>query len=97
MFKRMIVGELINKDQLRLFTAAVLDYSQTPQVMPGFARFEFSSEDDGNMVAVEIVWQTRDQVIADHISKAYRTFVANTEHLLAGSFVVKLLHVVSVN
>lgn len=47
-------------------------------------------EDGGNMLVVITGWETREACLKYHSSRAYRQFVARTQHLLVGNFVVKV-------
>lgn len=47
-------------------------------------------EDGGNMAVNVTYWTTRDACLRYHGSRTYRQFIAKTQHLLLGNFVVKL-------
>jgi heme-degrading monooxygenase HmoA len=47
-------------------------------------------EEGGNMAVSLTVWKTREDCLRYHSSRSYRQFVARTQHLLAGNFVVKI-------
>ena len=47
-------------------------------------------EEDGRMAVSLTLWKTREDCIKYHCSRSYRQFVAKTQHLLLGDFVVKL-------
>jgi len=46
-------------------------------------------EEGGNMIIALTMW-TREDCLRHHSSRNYRQFVAGTQHLLAGSFVLKI-------
>ena len=48
------------------------------------------AEEDGRMAVSLTLWKTREDCIQYHCSRSYRQFVAKTQHLLLGDFVVKL-------
>jgi heme-degrading monooxygenase HmoA len=91
MYARMVIGEANSDNQVhefaRLYTSDVL-----PQLThePGFAAGHFMVEEDGRMAVSLTFWQTREDCIRYHCSRSYRQFVAKTQHLLVGDFVVKL-------
>ena len=47
-------------------------------------------EEGGLMVILITDWPNRQECLAYHASRAYRQFVAATQHLLVGNYVVKL-------
>jgi heme-degrading monooxygenase HmoA len=91
MYARMVIGEAINEDQvrefMRIYTSEVL-----PELghEPGFESARLMLEEGGNMAISLTVWKTRDACLKYHSSRSYRQFVARTQHLLIGNFVVKL-------
>ena len=56
----------------------------------GYAGSQLLVEEGGNMVIALTTWTTREDCLRHHSSRNYRQFVAGTQHLLAGSFVVKI-------
>lgn len=91
MFARMVIGEAIQESQVkefeRIFEGEVL---ADLKLTPGFKGHGLLIEDGGNMVISLTTWQTREDCLRFHSSRVYRQFVAKTQHLLVGSFVVKL-------
>jgi len=87
----MVIGEANSESQVeefaRIYTSEVL-----PELTrePGFASARLMIEEDGRMAVSLTLWKTRDECIKYHCSRAYRQFVAKTQHLLVGDFVVKL-------
>jgi len=80
------------KEFARIYSAEVV-----PQLQNGFG---FSSaqvmvEDGGRMSVSLTVWNTREDCVRYHSSRSYRQFVAKTQHLLIGEFVVKLFNCVN--
>ena len=91
MYARMVIGETVDDDQVQEFTR-IYESEVLPALKsePGFASAQLMIEDGGTMALSLTVWRTRDDCIKYHSSRSYRQFVAKTQHLLVGNFVVKL-------
>ena len=91
MYARMVIGEASSEDQVqefaRIFTSEVLPGLQNEE---GFSAARLMVEEDGRMAVSLTIWKTREDCIRYHCSRSYRQFVAMTQHLLVGDFVVKL-------
>jgi heme-degrading monooxygenase HmoA len=91
MYARMVIGEANNEQQVqefaRIYSAEVLPGLEKE---PGFASARLMVEEDGRMAVSLTLWKTREDCVRYHCSRAYRQFVARTEHLLVGDFVVKI-------
>jgi heme-degrading monooxygenase HmoA len=91
MYARMVIGEANSESQVeefaRIYTSEVLPELQHAA---GFASARFMVEEDGRMAVSLTVWKTREDCVKYHCSRSYRQFVAKTQHLLVGDFVVKL-------
>ena len=91
MYARMVIGEALSEDQVdeffRIYQADVLPGLTTE---PGFDSARLLVEEEGNMAVSLTVWRTREDCLRYHSSRSYRQFVARTQHLLAGNFVVKI-------
>ena len=91
MYARMVIGEAISEEQVqefaRIYGAEVLPTLKTE---PGFQSSRLMIEDGGNMAVSLTVWKSRDDCLRYHSSGSYRQFIARTQHLLLGNFVVKL-------
>jgi len=91
MYARMVIGETFGEDQIqeyaRIYTSEVLPKLKDE---PGFEAARLMVEEDGRMAVSLTLWKTRDDCLKYHSSRAYRQFVAKTQHLLVGEFVVKL-------
>jgi heme-degrading monooxygenase HmoA len=87
----MVIGEANNEQQVqefaRIYSAEVLPGLEKE---PGFASARLMVEEDGRMAVSLTLWKTREDCVRYHCSRAYRQFVARTEHLLVGDFVVKI-------
>ena len=91
MYARMVIGEANNEEQVqefaRIYTAEVLPGLEHEQ---GFVSARLMVEEDGRMAVSLTLWKTREDCVRYHCSRAYRQFVARTQHLLIGDFVVKI-------
>ncbi len=91
MYARMVIGEAISDDQVeefaRIYTSEVLPELEKAS---GFELAKLMVEEDGRMAVSLTLWKTRDDCLKYHSSRSYRQFVAKTQHLLVGEFVVKL-------
>ena len=91
MYARMVIGEANNEEQVqefaRIYTSEVLPELEKEA---GFASARLMVEEDGRMAVSLTFWQTREDCVRYHCSRAYRRFVALTQHLLIGEFVVKI-------
>lgn len=90
-YSRMVIGEAINDDQLReLRRVYETDLVPVLQAEPGFESARLLIEEGGRLAVSVTFWKTRDACLRYHSSRSYRQFVAKTQHLLVGDFVVKL-------
>ena len=91
MYARMVIGEAISEDQVREF-ARVYASDVLPDLKqePGFDSARLMIEDGGTMAVSLTLWKSREDCLHYHCSRSYRQFVAKTQHLLLGNFVVKL-------
>ena len=91
MYARMVIGEANSEEQVqefaRIYTNEVLPELEKE---PGFAAARLMVEEDGRMAVSLTLWKTREDCVRYHCSRAYRQFVARTQHLLTGDFVVKI-------
>ena len=94
MYARMVIGEANNEEQVqefaRIYTSEVLPELEKES---GFASARLMVEEDGRMAVSLTLWQTREDCVRYHCSRVYRKFVALTQHLLIGEFVVKIFKV----
>ena len=91
MYARMVIGEAISDEQVQEF-ARIYSSEVLPQlkIEAGFSSAQFMVEEGGRMAVSLTVWNTREDCFRYHSSRSYRQFVARTQHLLVGEFVVKL-------
>jgi heme-degrading monooxygenase HmoA len=96
MYARMVIGEAISDEQIKEF-AHIYDCEVVPLLKsePGFSSAQFMVEEGGRMAVSLTLWDTRDDCVKYHSSRSYRQFVAKTQHLLVGEFVVKLFNCVN--
>ena len=91
MYARMVIGEAASEDQVQEFVRIYIR-EVMPELagQPGFTSARLMVEEDGRMAVSLTMWQTREDCLNYHCSRSYRKFVARTQHLLVGEFVVKL-------
>src|SRR5262245_19162917 len=91
MYARMVIGETSSEIQVEEF-ARIYKREVLPDLTqePGFASAHFMVEEDGRMAVSLTIWKTREDCVRYHCSRSYRQFIAKTQHLLVGDFVVKL-------
>jgi len=91
MYARMVIGEALSEDQVGEFSR-IYQSEVKPSLASesGFKSASLMVEEGGNMAVSVTFWQTREDCLRYHSSRSYRQFVAKTQHLLAGSFVVKI-------
>jgi heme-degrading monooxygenase HmoA len=91
MYARMVIGEAISTDQVQEFVH-IYNSEVLPELEqePGFDAAHLMFEDGGTMAVSLTIWKSREQCLKYHSGRSYRQFVAKTQHLLAGSFVVKI-------
>jgi len=91
MYARMVIGEANSEEQVHEF-ARIYASEVLPELKhePGFASARFMVEEDGRMAVSLTVWNSRADCVRYNCSRSYRQFVARTQHLLIGDFVVKL-------
>jgi heme-degrading monooxygenase HmoA len=87
----MAIGEAISEEQVKEFTRIYMsDLLPNLKDEPGFETARLMVEEGGRMAVSLTLWKTRDDCLRYHSSRTFRQFVARTQHLLVGSFVVKL-------
>jgi heme-degrading monooxygenase HmoA len=86
-FTRMIIGEAVSDEVLNEVVARMQEHVTT---MEGTVGHSILTEESGRMVILITDWHNRDECMAYHASHAYREFVASTQHMLIGNYVVKM-------
>jgi heme-degrading monooxygenase HmoA len=91
MYARMVIGQAVSDEQVQEFARAYAS-EVLPQLEKeaGFDSARFLVEEGGTMAVSLTVWKSREHCLKYHSSRSYRQFVAKTQHLLVGDFVVKL-------
>jgi quinol monooxygenase YgiN len=91
MYCRMVIGEAVSPDQIQALRSMFLEEIRSEiGKEDGNVGATFMVEEGGNMVVLITHWSNRETCLKYHASRGYRQFVAKTQHLLIGSFVVKL-------
>lgn len=91
MYVRMVIGEAISEGQLREFRSIYKEEIEPALLQePGCTSPGLLFEEGGRMVIVWTMWDTREHCLRYHSSRAYRQFIAKTQHMLVGDFVVKV-------
>ena len=87
MFTRMIVCEALTDEIIQNLVSRMQEYVRT---IPDVVSHSILAEEGGRMVILTTDWNTREACLQHHSSRSNRQFVADTQHLLVGSYVVKL-------
>lgn len=91
MYVRMVIGEAVSAEQVHeLVRLAKTAFEQMDETEAEQPFYNVMVEEGGNMVVVETRFKTREECIRFHSSRVYRLFVQATQHLLLGSYVVKM-------
>jgi hypothetical protein len=83
----MIIGEAATDDFAREVIAKMHEHVST---LTGPIKHSILIEEGGRMVILITDWPNREQCLKYHASRAYRQFVAGTQRMLIGDYVVKL-------
>ena len=86
-FMRMIIGEAVSDDLSNEIVARIQEHVAT---MHGVLGHSILVEEGGRMVILITDWPNRQDCLTYHASRAYRQFVASTQHMLVGNYVVKI-------
>jgi hypothetical protein len=90
-YVRLVIGEVISEDQIKeLESVAKTLFEQIDETEVEQPEYSIMIEDGGNMLIIETKFQSREECLRFHSSRAYRVFVKATQHLLVGNYVVKL-------
>ena len=91
MYVRMVIGEAVSPVQIRELRSIFLEEIRSEiGKEDGNIDANFMVEEGGNMVLMLTHWTSRENCLKYHCSRAYRKFIAKTQHLLIGDFVVKI-------
>jgi heme-degrading monooxygenase HmoA len=83
----MIIGEVLTDDHVKEIVRRMQEHVRN---LPELAGHSILAEEDGRMVILITDWSSRQDCLQYYASKANRQFVAATQHMLVGSYVVKL-------
>ena|SRR5437867_2314673 len=86
---RMTICEAVSDDLLKQIVARMEEHVATLQGLLGYSVLV---EEGGRMVILITDWPNRQDCLTYHTSRAYRQFVASTQHMLVGDYVVKLFN-----
>jgi hypothetical protein len=86
---RMIICEAVNDAVIGDLVRLLQDHVGE---IPNLAGHSVLVEEGGRMVLLITEFRNREDCLLYHSSRAYRQLVARTQHLLIGSYVVKLFH-----
>jgi hypothetical protein len=86
-FTRMLICESLADDQVPRIVTRMQEYVPT---IADVVSHSILAEEGGRMVILITDWKSREACLQHHTSRLYRQFVSDTQHLLVGSYVVKL-------
>jgi heme-degrading monooxygenase HmoA len=86
---KLLVAEAISDDLLKEIVARMKEHIAT---ISGLVGHSILAEEGGRMVILITDWPSRQDCVTYHCSRAYRQFVASTQHMLVGEYVVKLFN-----
>ena len=89
MTTRMLIAEAVSDDLLKEIVTQMKEHVATIQGVVGHS---ILVEEGGRMVILIMDWRNRQDCLTYHSSKAYRQFIAGTQHMLVGDYVVKLFN-----
>ena len=87
MFTRMIVCEALSDDNVHNIISRIQEHIRK---IPDVIGHSILAEEGGRMVILTADWNSREACLQHHASRLNRQFVADTQNLLVGSYVVKL-------
>ena len=87
MFTRMIVCEALTDENIQNLVRRMQEHVRS---IPDAIGHSILAEEGGRMVILTTDWDSREACLQHHASRLHRQFVAGTQDLLVGSYVVKL-------
>ena len=84
---QLIIGEALTDHYVKQIVSRMQDHVRN---IPELIGYSILAEEGGRMVILITDWSNRQDCLQYHASRAYRQFVAATQHMLAGSYVVKV-------
>ena len=86
-WSRMQICEALTDELVKDLVGRMQDHVRN---LSGSIGYSILVEEGGRMVILVTDWQTRQDCLSYHSSRAYRQLVAETQHMLIGGSVVKL-------
>jgi hypothetical protein len=84
---RMVIGEALTDDNVNEIVTRMQDHVQN---IPELIGHSILAEEGGRMVILVTDWSNRQDCLEYHGSRSNRQFIADTQHMLVGNYVVKL-------
>jgi hypothetical protein len=85
-FTHMLIGESITDDNVNELANKMQDHVRD---LPALIRHSILAEEGGRMVVLVTDWPCRQDCLQYHASREYRQFIAASQYMLVGSYVVK--------
>jgi hypothetical protein len=86
-YVRMAICETFTDDNVNELVTKMQDHVRK---VPELIGHSILSEEGGRMVSLVTEWSNREDCLQYHASKSNRRFIADTQDMLIGSYVVKL-------
>jgi quinol monooxygenase YgiN len=87
MFTRMIVCEALTDESVQNLVSRMQEHVRRISDVIGHS---ILAEEGGRMVILTTDWESREACVQHHASRLNRQFVADTQNLLVGTYIVKL-------
>ena|SRR5215471_21778244 len=85
-YTHMLIGEAITGEYVNQLVNRMQDHVRQISDLVGHS---ILAEEGGRMVVLVTDWSCRQCCLQYHASREYRKFIAASQHMLAGSYVVK--------
>jgi len=85
-YTHMLIGEAITNEYVNQLVNRMQDHVRQISDLVGHS---ILAEEGGRMVVLVTDWSCRQCCLQYHASREYRQFIAASQHMLAGSYVVK--------
>jgi hypothetical protein len=82
----MLIGEAIAGEYVNQLVNKMQDHVRS---IPELTGHSILAEEGGRMLVLVTDWPCRQDCLQYHSSRAYRQFNVDTQHMLAGNYVVK--------
>jgi hypothetical protein len=87
-YTHMLIGEAITGEYVNQLVNRMQDHVRS---IPELIGHSILAEEGGRMVVLVTDWPCRQDCLQYHYSRAYRQFNVDTQHMLAGNYVVKFI------